>query len=529
MIIFPLISILLIIYYYFRIIAEPLHPDSGEFIYPGIMQRLGFSKVLLQKFRNGKYIPASLSYDSFPPEPFNNFGDKKNYIGAFPHFRDKMFVWWFFEKIFKYAPLKAKQFRIINSLLILLISNLFFVTINEYLNVPFSIFWSIIFMLTIMLPHFDFYQIHTEEWGTFLLLFQLFLLELFPSNIYASILYGIILVLILFFIKITYAPTLLYFFWAPILIFNNMTFFKTSFTSAILFLIFLLLIFLITGKLKAVFWSINPLHLLKYKQGTSTSRSEEQRETSFSIKSFARSYLIEIIIGLLSFIVSILWILAGHFSPIEIFIFGWICVAALEIIIQGKYYPSHMLMLTVPGILFISKQNGIFSWVIAFCIILLWMKYFIISKELLIKNYGKQSQNPFLDSMLTYDVVSKIVKRESLPDESIIAIGYCSPIYSLARRKAALGIYEALTTIEPIDISKKLGKFWEWWILDALFNEKPSLLIDSKNFIDINNLQLSSGIKFVIIEQVQQYVIYKLDYTDVNQYPSDLGEHIFNY
>jgi len=530
MVYFAILSFFVSIYYYSRVINEPLHPDSGEFIYPGIMQQLGFKKEYLQHNVDGKYKPTSLSYNVFPPEPHSNISNKKQYIGAFPYFRDKMFVWWFFEKFYYLFPLKTKSFRLINIFLIFLISQLFFIIIHDFLGLYYSIFWSMIFQLTVMLPHFDFYQIHAEEWGTLLLIVLSILLTKLHYLFISPILFGLILIAIFFYIKITFAPTLLYFFLSPIVIFQNLEFFRISTISILVGLITLFLFYLFSGLLKPVFWSLNPFHLIKYKKSAGTSRTDDQRSTDFSIKKFIMSYFIEILIGLLALAVTIQWLFYNS-EPmkIEIFLFGWICVICIEVFVQGKLYPSHLLPLTIPGILFIGLQNNLFSLIISILVFILWSKFFFLSGESILSKYGKQSQNPYIDLMAQYDEVAKSIRQNTTKKDTILSIGYSSPLYTLSKRKAALGLYEALTTIDPFDLQKKLGDNWEWWLLQAIIVERPKLLVDSNSHVDSQELCNSLGISMKVINSIDTYAIYKIDYKNMEKHPTNLGENIFTY
>lgn len=528
MIYFLWLSFGLTIYYYFKIKDEPLHPDSGEFIYPGIIQRNGFKKVHLQQKIGHKYKPASLSFNSFPPYPYSSISNEKEYIGAFPSFRDKMFVWWFFEKLYKHTPLKPKNFRIINSLLIFGISTLFFLLMSRYNTLNNAILWSLIFQMTLMLPHFDFYQIHAEEWGILLLLIEFGILVVGNNSIIWAIVFGAILLFIFFFIKITFAPTLLYFFLTPLLIFDNVYFFQLSLYSIVGLFFLLLIVWVFSGKISPVLWSINPIHLIKYKKGASTSISVNQRESIFSLKTFLFKYIFEIFIIILFLMKLVEWLIFKRtVLKVEIFLVGWICVTLFEILIQGKLYPSHLLPLTVSGIFFIGLQSGYAPLFIIFSILIIWWIYFIRNKTSIMEKYGIKSQNPNVGLMMHYDDVSKIIMENSNDDETIIVFGYASPLYALSNRRGALGLYEALTTIEPNDISKKLGKYWEWWILHGIIENKPCLIIDADHVLNVQILELSLGIKLEEIETLNAFTIYKADYKNLLNHPATLGENLF--
>ncbi len=528
MIYFFILSLLLTIFYYYKIIEEPLHPDSGEFIYPGIIKRKGHSKVILQRKIGDKYKPASLSYDTFPPAPVSSIGPEREYIGAFPAFRDKMFVWWFFEMLFTWLPLKPKQFRLINCLLIFVISNLFFILLMQQINFYHALMWTLIFQLTIMMPHFDFYQIHAEEWGILLLLGGTALILGGFLSMLAPILFGLLLVLIFFFIKITFAPTLLYFFLAPLIIFGKPEFFLVSLIAILCFTAGLMLFWTMTGQIKPVFWSINPFHLVKYKKSATTTRTVKDAERPFSLIYFLKQYKMELITGLLFIISGLQWLISAQPATLtEIFMIGWVCVSLMEIVIQGKLYPAHLLPLVIPGLFFIALQDNFLQLPVAVMLLLIWSKYFIYSSQPLTEKYGIQSQNPFVKTMLAYDHIAQFIRSNSAEEDTILTLGYCSPLYALSGRRGALGLYEALTTLEPVDISKKLGLYWEWWLILAMMDRHPKLIIDSSQLLNVAELEKATAIKTKLIKKTGDYHIYTADYTNLNRYPNNLGEKLF--
>jgi hypothetical protein len=129
--------------------------------------------------------------------------------------------------------------------------------------------------------------------------------------------------------------------------------------------------------------------------------------------------------------------------------------------------------------------------------------------------------------MLNYDQVAEYVKKQTEAADSILAIGYCSPVYVLANRRGALGLYEALITLEPADIGKKLGEGWEWWLLQAIAKMKPKLLIDSSHRLNPWELEKALGINLEKIEAIGNYNIYAANYADSLKYPANMGEKIF--
>ncbi|MBN2280404.1 MAG: hypothetical protein JXQ65_07485 [Candidatus Marinimicrobia bacterium] len=524
MIWFFAISLGLTIFYYFRVKNEPLHPDSAEFIYAGMMQRLGRKKEYFQRKRGDVYQPESLDFGTFPPDPYSSISAEKEHIGSFPYYRDKQFVWWFFEQLFHYCALSAKNFRIINSLLIFLTPNLFFLMVSPFLELHRSVILAVLLQMTFMLPHFDYYQIHAEQWGVLLLLLAALLLDYFPVSFWASVVYGGIIVFVFLFIKITFAPTLVLFFLAPLFVFTQTDYFLVPAISVFMFLVFFLIIFSVTGRLKPLLWTLSPRHLLKYKQGASTSRSHEQRSTQFSFSRFLLNYGFEILLGLL-FIGNILlnWQLSGK----NLFYLLWVTTALIEILVQGKMYPSHLLLLIVPSFYLLSIKNNYFSWLIYAGIVLLWLRYFGQFNRSLMESYGQKSQNPFLVVMNKYDEVAAYIATHTSKKESITCIGYISPVYVLSNRLSALGFFEAGVTTEPVDLDKKYGVKWHWWLLLAIMEEQPKFIIDARNIINIDEFYGSTGIELIADFFADEITVYRPLYRNQFCHPGNLGEKIF--
>ncbi len=521
MIFFLVINFALVFFYYQRVKKEPLHPDSAEFIYAGLIQRLGYVK---DYFKKDKAI-APLSFDRFPPEPI--IGNEKNpYSGAFPKFRDKQAVWWFFEQLYKRTSLSAKEFRQVNAGLIGLLSWLFFMIINQHLSLYHTILWSLIFQLTVMLPHFDFLQIHAEEWGITILLIVSGCLIFSIGQIWWPILYGTGLISLFFFVKITFLPSIIYFYLAPLIIFGKDYFFYLSLLSGLVTALLVLVLLAISGRLFPFLWTITPKHLISYKKGASTSRSKRQRQRPFSVKHFLGHYKIEIFIFLLFTAVEIPKLVQySTLLPIERLMLGWLVLALIEIIIQGKMYPAHLQPLIIPGLMLLAFNEHIVAPVIAVIIVLMWSKYYLYNQQSIVKQYGEKSQNPFLNRLLHYDAVATFVKQVSC--NKILCIGYCSPIYVLAERRGSLGIFEAGVTTEPIDLDKKYGKKWRWWLLNAMVEKPPEVIVDCSGMIHAKEIENATGFSLKKIKQIGSFAIYKIDKNQNYTHPQTRGLSIF--
>lgn len=527
MLIFMLLSLLLSIFYLKKIYNEPIHPDSAEFIYAGMLQRLGFRKEIFVEKEKDKSKTASLNFTDFPPEP--TMENYHKYFGAFPLFRDKMFVWWFFEKLYKYLTLPAQGFRYINTLLIFIISSVFYLNLAHYVDSSLAVVFTLFFQITLMLPHFDFYQIHAEEWGILLLAIETYILIMMNNSIFFPIAYGIILATLLVFIKITFGLTILYFLISPLILFHNYFFFQISSTFFLMTICLFLMIFVISGKRSDFLRVFNLLHWKKYKEGSSTSRSDEQRAKSFSINRFFVNYCDELLVIMLFLFKFIRRIqISTHFQSVELFLLIWLLITATEIFIQGKFYPSHFLPLTIPGLLYIFIFFDFFSVFIMMVLLKIFYDFFVFSDDLIMKKYGEKSQNPFLKIMLKYGEISDFIGAETTNKDQILCIGYLSPVYVMTNRRGALGIFEAGVTTEPIDLDKKYGIKWHWWLMNAMIRMEPKFVIDSNGMVNAIELQNSSGIRLKLKKNGKYYRIFQPDFSEKYEYPKDIGENIFN-
>ena len=517
---FFFIVLVLSCFFYSKTYNEPIHPDSAEFIYPGLMQRLGFGKEYYQVYKNGRYVPAPLHFNRFPPHPEEIRDERFAPIGSYPRFRQKMLIWVIYELLFKYTDISPRRFRFVNATVFGATSFLLALIIYSQTGFVVALWWMTFFMLLLMLPHFDYYQIHAEIWGAFGLVaaFYCVILNSTLGNRYYLLLAGIILFVVFFLVKITFLPTTGLFILSPVILSGDWSgalsltiTIGVSLSACIVFLI-------IFGRGKPLLWTFNIANWGKYNRRASTSRSysKNKQPDILTTGKLLRHYRLEL--GLVSVAcgMGLIWLLAAEKTALQLVLALWVMTAALEILVQRKFYPAHYIPIIAPGIMFIALLPDsaviiLLKILFSIGVLILWLRWYVFNPLTLTEAYGHVSGNPFGKTLMLTEKVARFIRENSEPEDTIVVLGYASPVYVLAERKAALGIMECTLTLEPDNMNRLYGPRWWWWVKKSIRQSRAKFIIDFDGRCQVDELNQSTGLYYKLDRIISDTIrIFKL-------------------
>ncbi len=482
---------------HYRIRKLPLHPDSGLFLYKAVLSALG------EKFTPGRLIKDE--YGGFQ--------------GDYIRFREKFFLFCAMDLWYKLVPANPKNFRLFfifyNTLTILSIFTFGKLAFGNGVGVA-SAF---VYVLLTANPFADSSQLHIEHYAILplvLVLIGLFFGILTYHNIFALICACTFLCFLVVLYKITFlietiAIGLFSIIHQGITIINCLS--LAGFVCAMFVANIWIYSYCNCAKMLTVFKGLFK-SLRHYKETMASdliSGNSKEKLNSFDVLkvssgSFPFFFLL---------IVSYLYC-SAPFSHLEWLLLFLIVASSLGLIIQGKYYMSHILplfplvsLLSGNGICFfykMARENPIpiAKWILFGSLVLLgaiWLrelyKYHFIYTPLEYHLRKCSIRNYRTLSYLAEEVIADYISKNSQKGERIVQWGYNHELYVLAKRRAAVGPgLESSLQTDPILSDPSFGHVWRRWLLDAIIGQKPTFIADMRGSLNIDALNKATGLNY---------------------------------
>lgn len=500
---------------HYKVRKLPLHPDSGLFLYKAVLSNTG------EKFTPGRLIK----------------GEYGGFQGDSIRFREKFFLFRSMDLWYKLVPANPKNFR----LFFIFYNTLTILSIFTFGKLAFGngvgIVSALVYVLLTANPFADSSQLHIEHYAVLplvLVLIGLFFGILTYQNIFALICAGIFLCLLVILYKITFlieaiALGLFSIIHEGITVINCLS--LAGFICTILGINIVIYSYCNCAKISTVFSGLFK-SLRHYKETMSSDLV-----SGSSKKKLNFSDLLKVSTGSFPFfsmlIVSYMYCSTPfpHFMWLLLFL---IIASSFSIIIQGKYYMSHILplfpivsLLSGNGILFfynmaIENSLPITKWIIFGLFALsgtIWLRelykyHFIYSPlEYHLRKCSIRNYRTF--PYLAEEIIADYINKNSQKWERIVQWGYNHELYVLAKRRAAVGPHlESSLQTDPILSDSSFGLIWRQWLVDAITWQKPIFIVDMRGSLNIDTLNKATGLSYKLEKLFYSlFPLYKLQNT----------------
>ncbi len=544
-----LFIVTLICYIYWkRTNTLPLHPDTAEFLYPGLVvslkQKYEPYRVLLnRKWWSGTIIALAkkkLAQLEFPPAPYCEINTDVPLVqGGNPTVQQKMAIYCLFQSLGKIFSNLKTDFRILQTVIIYGIAIIMYNSLACYTSNIVALCGAIFLLVLLTLPFFDTYQIHAELYGTIVLLFVFWLIS--ASDIlglerkWIFTISGSILVLLTIFVKITFASDAFVFLLYPFFVFGqstNISIVKGEFAA----LLVILLVFSFTPYFVKLLKILDPVWLIKYrKQMLSMHKNEiddhkadgENKFNESSPKNISWFYLHFNLIfntGLACLIVfGIITGLFLHTTLLSLygFLLLWVFISLVVLKFQNKFYAAHFVPPLIPVTLLwgiaindvinrlISNRDLIhFQHVAAYGLLVVLIIPFLVAIGVFYKYVVKtkpstyfltsylKRNNPHLLPLLAASSIGEFIKENCPSFDRIFTFGYTNTIYLYAQRRASLEFLEGCLGVDPEIANSVFANRWKWWVCRDIHKFKPKYIIDMDGRLNIDVINDATGLSY---------------------------------
>lgn len=542
------IAVVLGIIFWRRIQNQPLHPDTAEFLHPGLI------KSLKQKFKpcrsptlwrwwhdsifdvavkfrkrvygSGTSFPFCMYCDINPRVPY--------YEGGNPVVQQKMAIYWMYQLYGKFFSRHPNSFRILQTFIISWTAYNVYATIYFLTGPLIALITGALFLFIISYPFLDNGQIHSEIYGAFFLSFfsLLLIMTTFGTHQHEThifFLVGLFLVLLTIFCKITFA--------SESAIFLIFPFFKSSLEESLLIflgeataVICVFLIFAATPYFVQLLRILNPKNILQYREKILTLQTNDKTNIKVtqneSVKSnwFYLHFNTLFNLGLLVFCICgfcFNWVLEHTIINLSNFMLIWAISSLLTLKFQNKFYPAHFLPPLIPILIYwgLTNQKIIYLWqrvdllyiyefsmlifattvtiTLSSIAIWLWLRFVALNSNssYFILPYHKR-RNPHTLQLIAAPVIGNYIKDNSEPSNRIFTFGYANSAYIYAQRRASLDFFEGTLGIDPEIANPLWHNYWKFWVCRDIHKFKPKYLIDMDGRLNVDAINESTGLMY---------------------------------
>lgn len=474
-----------------RQVKLPLHPDTGLFIYRGVMEKEGIELVPKLFIEPGRGYVCAEGY--LPTQP-------------------KDIVSYLFRLWRKYCPGDVKTYRYYYSLYNCLTVLIVFITTTSFLNATTGVVAAWIYAVYAASPFADGAQLHAENYANMLVLAALLLsyLGLQHQNFLLLYLAGMLMGLLIISFKITYLMETISLGLALILQPGNYSQ-AALYLLGVASLMLLMLAYYVWRGWWAFFWSwFNPRLLLHYRRVP--ARNYGAKSVSKLKKLLERKYLVFAAqTGFLWFgLLACLFYNYGNMFVMPGIFLGYLLIGSLiNVVVQGKYYLSHFFA-TLPIISIISAW-GLVSIMAAqpsLTIMMVGALFLVVSLQQLfgylfsynpleyfLKFYHLLKHDHIL-AFLGAEILADYIHEHTATQDRILMLGYNAELFGLARRRAALGRLEFPLCTDPVINDRYIGPEWEDWLVESVRRDRPKYIADLDGSLDIQALSRASGLAY---------------------------------
>ncbi len=472
----------------------PLHPDTGLFIYRGVMEKEGISlepKLFIKPDR-----------DYFCAE------------GYFPT-QSKDIIYHLFRLWRKFTSGDIKTYRYYYAVYNLFTVLMLYITASCYLNTTAGLIAAWIYAVYSASPFADTAQLHAENYANLLILAALFFSwqGLQHQSLLMIYLAGMVMGFLVISFKITYLFETLALWLAFIILPPHYSLAGAYSLGFVSFIVLMLAYYLRKGWWQ-FFWAwCNPRRLWHYRKVPARNYGTQP---AVRIKNLLeRKYLVFAAqTGFLWFgLLACLYCnFAKFFTAPGIFLGCLLIGSFFNIVVQGKYYSSHFLaalpvisIISAWGLISIIQEPAsiynsaaITVGTLLLIISLQQLAGYLFRYnplEFFLKFYHLLRHDHIL-AFLAAEVIASYIQERTVAQDKILMLGYNAELFGLARRRAALGRLEFPLCIDPVINDRYIGPEWQDWLVESIRRDRPKYIADLDGSLDLEALCSASGLTY---------------------------------
>lgn len=510
----------------------PIHADSGEFIYRGVLEGEGEKfqiKEINKPWKELLVVWRNWSLSGF--------------IGGYPAIQNKMFVYQLMTWFFRGSQFKVKDFRLLFSLYhgctIFMMG-----VLGELCGGPYAgLGTALLYAFFSASPFGDPSQIHPEHYATLpVAVACVFLLVGLQTGGWPWLITaGSLLALVTLLIKLTYGGEFI-FLGIFVLLAGGPAGLALYLLGLAIFLVLLALVYGLRGQGKHLYcWLVQTgLWIKEYRTKSQVLRSEvsglgvgEENAmlslwTKIRRQEKYRALLRQVtplFVGAGLFVIDLI---SGGLTVAKGLVCFWGAAAVIAVMLQKKYYLAHTVPLLGPATLITGMVIQInlmapitaykFISILIICLSFFyswpaWRPYLTCSDPLEYHcQFYKTLGNLNTLRALAVEPIAQYLQEKTDQGERILQWGGThQELYALAGRRAALNIMENHLLLSPEINDAYLGPDWRLKFVAEVVEMKPLYIADLEGSLNVDALNRATGLRFEL-DQVfyQMFPVYRL-------------------
>ncbi|MBI2587689.1 hypothetical protein HYW30_00080 [Candidatus Azambacteria bacterium] len=493
----------------FRLRQQPLHADSGQYLYRGILEASGDRFPLIRRSRETLSQPQTAMF--FAPIARAREFFRRNAGGIFP-WNNKiaaysLILWW------ARSHPHPKSFRIFFAWYNLLGVLGLFLLGKTFVGDAVGLLAALGFALYMASPYVDSHQTHSEHYAVpFLLGIPLALWSLGGSGSLPSF----FLLGIAVWFLILFKPTLLFqaafFVWTPFLFFSH--FLPTVIlASGVALGFFGFFLFAMVRKEQWEFLAIFSLAgMLRYRRTIAKAHIEQlsgQAEAPSYVGFLKQFSPLFFLVGFFPLLV----LPFPEFTKVGLFLLAWLLTTLLEVRVQGQYFFSHLVPVLLPSFLIASLSLVLASellfgglWIGFFALLLLLafislsnlLPYFLTDPLSAHWRLYRALRHRHALRFAASEVIGAYLRGKTLPKEPVFLWGYNSELYVHAGRPGIISFLDEYAGTEPELLEPLYGNDWLVWVIEGVKTYRPRFIVDLDGGLSIEWLRKFTGLSYTL-------------------------------
>lgn len=505
----------------------PIHADTGEFIYRGILEREG---EVFQPEELTISWKALLTYwwpREFPGRIQMTLEDLICH-GGYPVIQNKALIYQLMTWFYRYSWFQAKDFRFLFG--IYHAATIFVLGITGWLcgGLVTGILTALFYAGFSASPFTDLAQIHAEHYAILPLAGAgaCLLLGVQPNGWLYLVLAGLLLGLVTILIKLSFAMECLFFAGFTLLV-GGSSGLLCFILGIVLFVLILFLIYGLNGQGKHLFcWLVASWRWLRYYHSkseilrTPVHQTENQDRTAklrsawlpcdfpYKYRVFLRQ-MTPLLLGVGLFVIRLG---LENLTAGMLLACYWGAAALLAVIWQDKYYLAHTLVLIAPATLMTAlaihpaisafpTYGSIFTLLFIFIALFwcwaAWRPYLTRLSPLAYHcRFYQTLENLNTLRNLAVEPIAVYLHHRTGPGDRILQWGSHQELYALAGRRAALKRLESHLLLDPVINDHYLGAEWRALLLSEIAEFKPAYIVDLDGSLNISTITQVTGLQY---------------------------------
>lgn len=528
-----LIPLLLSFGLFLRFRKYPLHADTGQYLYQGVLEAAGCRFGVIRRGRGGKVEPGSTPEGLTPREEAAMFPAPRHaMIEFFQRFAGSLFP--YNNKVAAYTLLRwwtklsghPKSFRIFFLFWTMIGAGTIFFLGRLLASPLVGGFASLLFVLYLASPFLDSAQTHSEHYAILFLILPALLLWSAGGGGAGSLvpffLAGLFLwVLVLF--KPSFVLEAAFFSAVPLFFFGNFS--GTIFVGAgiVAGFVFQLLWAWLKGEHWEFLGIFSLANMLRYRAFMARAHTKRLsvlavtptetpqallRTVWESFKSYRPFFQQFLPLFFLVMVFPMFLSQSPEFTRAGLFLLSWLFVALLSALVQRQYYFSHLVPIIIPasliggfsltlsiellsgsqltqfllalGILSVLAAASYISYLFTDPLSAQWKLYATLNHRHTIR-------------FAASEVIGDFIRRRTQPGEPIFLWGYNSELYVNARRPGIISFLDQYAGTEPEFLEPIYGNSWMLWVVEGIKRSEPRYIVDMEGSLNIETLEKFTG------------------------------------